>query len=51
MFFLCACAYLSFNDLLAYDYVVMILNVFKSDITIKIQHGIRATLKEDIVQI
>ena len=37
-FFLCGCAYLSFSDLLAYGYGVMMLNVLRSDITIKIQH-------------
>ena len=33
--FLCGCACLSFNDLLAYGYAVMMLNVLRSDITIK----------------
>ena len=51
MFFLYGCACLYFSDPLAYDYAVMMLNVLRSDITIKIQHGIRATLKEDIVQL
>ena len=45
MFFLYGCACISFSDLLAYGYAVMILNVLRSDITIKIQHGIKATLK------
>ena len=35
--FLCRCACLSFSDLLAYGYAVMMLNVLRSDITIKIQ--------------
>ena len=35
MLFLCDCACLSFSDLLAYGYVVMMLNVLRSDITIK----------------
>ena len=35
MFFLCGCACLSFNDLLAYGYAVMMINVLRSDITIK----------------
>ena len=51
MFFLCGCVFLSFSDLLDYGYAVMMLNVLRSDITIKIQHGIRATLKEDTVQL
>ena len=34
MFFLCGCACLSFSDLLAYGYAVMMLNVIRSDITI-----------------
>ena len=49
MFFLYGCAYLSFSDLLAYGYTVLMLNVLRSDKPLKIQHGIRATLKEDIV--
>ena len=49
--FLYGCACLSFSDPLAYGYALMMLNVLRSDITIKIQHGIRATLKEDIVQL
>ena len=36
MFFLYGCACLSFSDLLAYGYAVMMLNVLRSDITIKI---------------
>ena len=36
--FLCGCACLSFSDLLAYGYVVMMLNVLRSDINNKIQH-------------
>ena len=51
MFFLCGCAFLSFSDLLTYGYAVMMINVLRSDITIKIQHGIRATLKVDTVQL
>ena len=51
MFFLCGCFYLSFSDILDYVYAVMMLNILRSDITIKIQHGIRATLKEDTVQL
>ena len=35
MFFLCGCASLSFSDVLAYGYVVMMLNVLRSNITIK----------------
>ena len=35
MFFLYGCACLSFSDLLAYGYAVMMLNVLRSDITIK----------------
>ena len=35
MFFLYGCACLSFSDLLAYGYVVMMLNVLRSYITIK----------------
>ena len=35
MFFLCGCACISFNDLLAYGYAVMMLNVLRSDINIK----------------
>ena len=35
MFFLCGCACLFLSDLLAYGYVVMMLNVLRSDITIK----------------
>ena len=35
VFFLCGCACLSFSDLLAYGYAVMMLNVIRSDITIK----------------
>ena len=38
-FFLYGCAYLSFNDLLAYGYTVMMLNVLISDITIKNSTG------------
>ena len=34
-FFLCGCACLYFSDLLAYGYAVMMLNVIRSDITIK----------------
>ena len=49
MFFLYGCACLSFSDLLAYGYAVIMIIVLRSDITIKIQHDIRATLKEDIV--
>ena len=49
MLFLYGCAFLSFSDLLAYGYAVIMLNVLRFDITIKIQHGIRATLKEEIV--
>ena len=33
--FLCGCAFLSYSDLLAYGYSVMMLNVLRSDITIK----------------
>ena len=33
--FLCGCACISFSDLLAYGYAVMMLNVLRSDITIK----------------
>ena len=33
--FLCGCACLSFSDLLAYGYTVMMLNVLRSYITIK----------------
>ena len=33
--FLCGSACLYFSDLLAYGYVVMMLNVLRSDITIK----------------
>ena len=33
--FLCGCACLYFSDLLAYGYVVMMLNVLRFDITIK----------------
>ena len=36
--FLCGCACLSCSDLLAYGYFVLMLNVLRSDITIKIQH-------------
>ena len=50
MLFLCVCDFLSFSDLLAYGYAVMMLKVLRSDITIKNQHGIRATLKEVIVR-
>ena len=32
MFSLCGCACLSFSDLLAYGYVVMMLNVIRYDI-------------------
>ena len=35
MFFLFGCACLSFSYLLAYGYAVMMLNVLRSDITIK----------------
>ena len=35
MFFLCGCACLSFSDILAYGYTVMMLNVIRYDITIK----------------
>ena len=35
MFFFCGCACLSFSDLLAYGYAVMMLNVLRSDIIIK----------------
>ena len=49
MLFLCGCACLSFSDILAYGYAVMMLYVLIFDITIKIQHGIRATLKEGTV--
>ena len=35
MFFLYGCSCVSFSDLLAYGYVVMMLNVLRSDITIK----------------
>ena len=35
MFLLCGCACLSFSDILDYGYVVMLLNVLRSDITIK----------------
>ena len=35
MLFLYGCVCLSFSDLLAYGYVVMMLNVIRSDITIK----------------
>ena len=34
-FFLCGCAYLSFSDILAYGYDVIMLNVIRSEITIK----------------
>ena len=37
--FLCGCACLYLSDLLAYGYAVMMLNVLRSDITIKIQHA------------
>ena len=50
-FFLCGCACLSFSHPLAYGYAVMMLNVLRSDIPLKIQHGIKATLKEDIMQL
>ena len=50
VFFLCGYACLYFSDILAYGYDVMMLNVIRYYITIKIQHGIRATLKEVIVQ-
>ena len=39
MFFLYGCACLYFSDLLAYGYAVMILNVLRSDITIKNSTG------------
>ena len=35
MFFLYGCACLCFSDILAYGYVVMMLNVLRSDITNK----------------
>ena len=35
VFFLCGCACLSFSDLLAYGYAVIMLNVLRSYITIK----------------
>ena len=35
MLFLYVCDFLSFSDLLAYGYAVMMLNVLKCDITIK----------------
>ena len=35
MLFLYGCACLSFSDILAYGYAVMMLNVLRSDITIK----------------
>ena len=35
MFFLYGCACLSFDDLLAYGYAVMMINGLRSDITIK----------------
>ena len=35
MFFLYGCACLSFSDVLAYGYAVIMLNVLRSDITIK----------------
>ena len=34
-FFLCGCACLSFSDILAYGYAIMMLNVLRSDITIE----------------
>ena len=49
--FLCGCACLAFSDLLAYGYVVMMLNVLRTYITIKIQHGTRVALKEYTVQL
>ena len=33
--FLCGCACLSFSDIWAYGYAIMMLNVLRSDITIK----------------
>ena len=33
--FLCGCSCLSFSDLLAYGYAIMMLNVIRYDITIK----------------
>ena len=51
MFFLCGFPCLYFSDLLDYGYAVMMLNVLRSDITIKIQHGIKATLKKYTVQL
>ena len=50
-FFLCGCACLSFSDLLAYGYAIMMLNVLRFDITIKNSTWYRATLKEGIVQL
>ena len=51
MFFLYGCACLSFSDPLDYGYAIMMLNVLRYDITIKkIQHGIRATMKEDTIE-
>ena len=35
MFLLYGCACLSFSDLLAYGYAVIMINVLRSDITIK----------------
>ena len=35
MLFLCGCACLYFGDLLDYGYAVMMLNVLRSDVTIK----------------
>ena len=45
MFFLYGCACLSFSDPLAYGYAVMMLNVLRSDITIK-----NSTVSEHKVQ-
>ena len=42
MFFLYGCAVLSFGDVLAYGYAVMMLNVLRSDITIKNSTGMRS---------
>ena len=39
MLFLCVCDFLCFSDLLAYGYAVMMLNVLRSDITIKNSTG------------
>ena len=35
MFFFCGCACLSFSDILAYGYAIIMLNVIRSEITIK----------------